>query len=49
MKTLQELPSDFPNSQENALQFALITDRTKISDQAKKDLAPLIRRYLEAN
>ena len=49
VKTLQELPSDFPNSQENALQFALITDRAKISDQAKKDLAPLIGRYLEAN
>ena len=49
VKTLQELPSDFPNSQENALQFALITDREKISDQARKDLAPLIGRYLEAN
>ncbi|MCH2294427.1 MAG: S-methyl-5'-thioadenosine phosphorylase, partial [SAR324 cluster bacterium] len=49
VKTLQELPSDFPNSQENALQFALITDRAKISDQAKKDLAPLLGRYLEAN
>ena len=49
VKTLQELPSDFPNSQENALQFALITDRTKISDQAKKDLALLIGSYLEAN
>ena len=49
VKTLQELPSDFPNSQENALQFALITDRAKISDRAKKDLAPLIGRYLEAN
>ena len=49
VKTLQELSSDFLNSQENALQFALITDRVKISDRAKKDLAPLIGRYLEAN
>ena len=49
VETLRNLPSDFPNSQENALQFALITDRAKISEQAKKDLAPLIGRYLEAN
>ncbi len=49
VETLRNLPSDFPNSQENALQFALITDRSKITDRKRKDLELLIGRYLEPN
>ena len=49
VETLRNLPSDFPNSQENALQFALITDRSKITDRTKKDLELLIGRYLDPN
>ena len=49
VETLRNLPSDFPNSQENALQFALITDRSKITDGTRKDLELLIGRYLEPN
>ena len=49
VQTMQNLPSDFPNSQENALQFALITDRSKISEQSKNELELLIGRYLETN
>ena len=49
VETLRNLPSDFPNSQENALQFALITDRSKITDRTRKDLELLIGHYLEPN
>ena len=31
----------------NALQFALLTDRSAIPEQAKKDLAPLIGKYIQ--
>lgn len=43
----QTLPNDYVNTQENAMQFSIITDPSMIPEQVKKDLKPLIGKYLQ--
>ena len=38
VETLRNLPPDFPNSQQDALKFALITEKSKIPQRTRNDL-----------
>jgi len=44
---LKNVSPDFPNSQENALKFALITDKSKIPKKTLLDLDLLLGRYID--
>jgi len=47
VETLRNLPPDFPNSQRDALKFALITEKSKIPQNTKSDLDLLLSKYLD--
>ncbi len=47
VETLQNLPPDFPNSQHDALRFALLTEKSKIPQKTKIDLDLLLGKYLD--
>ena len=47
VETLFNLSSDFPNSQQDALKFALLTDKSKIPQKTRNDLDLFISRYLD--
>ena len=47
VETLRNLPPDFPNSQQDALKFALITEKSKIPQKTKSDLDLLLKKYLD--
>ena len=47
VETLRNLPPDFPNSQEDALKFALITEKSKIPQKTRSDLDLLLSEYLD--
>ena len=47
VETLRNLPPDFPNSQQDALKFALITEKSKIPQKTKNDLELLLSKYLD--
>lgn len=47
VETLRNLPPNFPNSQQDALKFALITEKSKISQKARSDLDLLLSKYLD--
>jgi len=46
-ETLRNLPPDFPNSQQDALKFALITEKLKIPQKTRSDLDLLLSKYLD--
>jgi 5'-methylthioadenosine phosphorylase len=46
VETLRNLSPDFPNSQQDALKFALITDKSKIPQKTRSDLDLFLGRYL---
>ena len=46
VETIGNLPSDFPNSQEDALKFSIITEKSKIPDSILKKLDLLLGRYI---
>ena len=46
VETLRNLPPDFPNSQQDALKFALITEKSKIPQKTRSDLDLFLGRYL---
>ena len=45
--TLRNLSPDFPNSQQDALKFALITEKSKIPQKTRSDLDLLLSKYLD--
>ena len=47
VETLRNLPTDFPNSQQDALKFALITEKSKIPQKTRSDLDLLLSKYLD--
>ena len=47
VETLRNLPPEFPNSQQDALKFALITEKLKIPQQTRSDLDLLLKKYLD--
>ena len=47
VETLRNLPPDFPNSQQDALKFALITEKSKIPQKTRIDLDLLLSKYLD--
>ena len=47
VETLRNLPPDFPNSQQDALKFSLITEKSKISQKTRSDLDLLLSKYLD--
>ena len=47
VETMRNLTPDFPNSQQDALKFALITEKSKIPHKTRKDLDLLLSRYLD--
>ena len=47
VETLRNLPPDFPNSQQDALKFALITEKSKIPQKTRNDLDLLLKKYLD--
>ena len=47
VETLRNLPPDFPNSQQDALKFALITEKSKIPQKTRSDLDLLLNKYLD--
>ena len=47
VETLCNLPPDFPNSQQDALKFALITEKSKIPQKTRSDLDLLLKKYLD--
>ena len=47
VETLHNLPPDFPNSQQDALKFALITEKSKIPQKTRSDLDLLLSKYLD--
>ena len=47
VETLRNLPPDFPNSQQDALKFALITEKSKIPQKTRSDLDLLLSKYLD--
>ena len=46
VETLRNLPPDFPNSQQDALKFALITEKSKIPQKTRSDLDLLLSKYI---
>jgi len=47
VETLRNLPSNFPNSQKDALKFALITEKSKIPQKTRSNLDLLLSKYLD--
>ena len=47
VETMRNLPTDFPNSQQDALKFALLTEKSKIPQKTRNDLDLFISRYLD--
>ena len=47
VETLRNLPPDFPNSQQDALKFALLTEKSKIPQKTRSDLDLLLKKYLD--
>ena len=47
VETLRNLQHDFPNSQQDALKFALITEKSKIPQKTRSDLDLLLNKYLD--
>ena len=47
VETMRNLTPDFPNSQQDALKFALLTDKSKIPQKTRNDLDLFISRYLD--
>ena len=47
VETMSNLTPDFPNSQQDALKFALITEKSKIPQKTRNDLDLLLSRYLD--
>ena len=47
VETLRNLTPDFPNSQQDALKFALITETSKIPQKTRSDLDLLLSKYLD--
>ena len=47
VETLRNLPPNFPNSQQDALKFALITEKSKIPQKTRNDLDLLLSKYLD--
>jgi len=47
VETLRNLQPDFPNSQQDALKFALITEKSKIPQKTRSDLDLLLNKYLD--
>ena len=47
VETLRNLPPDFPNSQQDSLKFALITEKSKIPQKTRSDLDLLLSKYLD--
>ncbi len=47
VETMRNLTPDFPNPQQDALKFALLTDKSKIPQKTKNDLDLFIGRYLD--
>ena len=47
VETMRNLTPDFPNPQQDALKFALLTDKSKIPKKTRNDLDLFISRYLD--
>ena len=47
VETLRNLPPDFANSQQDALKFSLITEKSKIPQKTRSDLDLLLSKYLD--
>ena len=47
VETMRNLTTDFPNSQQDALKFALLTEKSKIPQKTRNDLSLFISRYLD--
>ena len=47
VETLSNLPTDFPNSQCDALKFAIITEKSKIPQKTRSNLDLLLSKYLD--
>ncbi len=47
VETLRNLTPDFTNSQQDALKFALITEKSKIPQKTRSDLDLLLSKYLD--
>ena len=47
VETMRNLTPDFPNSQQDALKFALLTEKSKITQKTRNDLDLFISRYLD--
>ena len=47
VETMRNLTPDFPNSQQDALKFALLTEKSKIPQKTRLDLDLFISRYLD--
>ena len=47
VETMRNLTIDFPNSQQDALKFALLTEKSKIPKKTRNDLDLFIGRYLD--
>ena len=47
VETMRNLTPDFPNPQQDALKFALLTDKSKIPQKTRNDLDLFISRYLD--
>ena len=47
VETMRNLTPDFPNSQQDALKFALLTEKSKIPQKTRSDLDLLLSKYLD--
>ena len=47
VETMRNLTPDFPNSQQDALKFALLTEKSKIPQKTRNDLDLFISKYLD--
>ena len=47
VETMSNLTPDFPNPQQDALKFALLTDKSKIPQKTRNDLDLFISKYLD--
>ena len=47
VEAMRNLTTDFPNSQQDALKFALLTEKSKIPQKTRNDLDLFISRYLD--
>ena len=47
VETMSNLTPDFPNPQQDALKFALLTDKSKIPQNTRNDLDLFISKYLD--